>query len=116
MDYLLISVASALVTLFLCERLIIRYYHQTNEDLLRQESDLYDRLGEKIERNMELRVELYKMGRELERLREEGNHLREEGNHLKEESKRLREELSLHQKQEESLHKELIEQVEGQGN
>ena len=109
MDYLLISVASALITLFLCERLIIRYYHQTNEDLLRQESDLYDRLGEKIERNMELRVELYKMGRELERLREEGNHLREE-------NKRLREELSLHQKQEESLHKELIEQVEGQGN
>lgn len=109
MDYLLISVASALVTLFLCERLIIRYYHQTNEDLLRQESDLYDRLGEKIERNMELRVELYKVNRELERLREEGNH-------LKEESKRLREELSLHQKQEESLHKELIEQVEGQGN
>lgn len=109
MDYLLISVASALVTLFLCERLIIRYYHQTNEDLLRQESDLYDRLGEKIERNMELRVELYKVNRELERLREEGNHLKEEG-------KRLREELSLHQKQEESLHKELIEQVEGQGN
>ncbi len=109
MDYLLISVASALVTLFLCERLIIRYYHQTNEDLLRQESDLYDRLGEKIERNMELRVELYKVNRELERLREEGNH-------LKEENKRLREELSLHQKQEESLHKELIEQVEGQGN
>lgn len=109
MDYLLISVASALITLFLCERLIIRYYHQTNEDLLRQESDLYDRLGEKIERNMELRVELYKMNRELERLREEGNH-------LKEENKRLREELSLHQKQEESLHKELIEQVEGQGN
>lgn len=109
MDYLLISVASALITLFLCERLIIRYYHQTNEDLLRQESDLYDRLGEKIERNMELRVELYKVNRELERLREEGNH-------LKEESKRLREELSLHQKQEESLHKELIEQVEGQGN
>lgn len=100
MDYLLISVASALVTLFLCERLIIRYYHQTNEDLLRQESDLYDRLGEKIERNMELRVELYKVNRELERLREEG--------------KRLREELSLHQKQKESLHKELIEQVEGQ--
>lgn len=109
MDYLLISVASALITLFLCERLIIRYYHQTNEDLLRQESDLYDRLGEKIERNMELRVELYKVNRELERLREEGNHLKEEG-------KRLREELSLHQKQEESLHKELIEQVEGQGN
>ena len=109
MNYLLISVVSALVTLLLCERLIIRYYHQTNEDLLRQESDLYDRLGEKIERNMELRVELYKMGRELERLREEGNHLKEEG-------KRLREELSLHQKQEESLHKELIEQVEGQGN
>lgn len=109
MDYLLISVASALITLFLCERLIIRYYHQTNEDLLRQESDLYDRLGEKIERNMELRVELYKVNRELERLREEGNHLREE-------NKRLREELSLHQKQEESLHKELIEQVEGQGN
>ena len=109
MDYLLISVASALITLFLCERLIIRYYHQTNEDLLRQESDLYDRLGEKIERNMELRVELYKVNRELERLREEGNH-------LKEENKRLREELSLHQKQEESLHKELIEQVEGQGN
>ena len=109
MDYLLISVASALVTLFLCERLIIRYYHQTNEDLLRQESDLYDRLGEKIERNMELRVELYKVNRELERLREEGNH-------LKEENKRLREELSLHQKQEESLHKELIEQVEGQDN
>ena len=109
MNYLMISVASALVTLFLCERLIIRYYHQTNEDLLRQESDLYDRLGEKIERNMELRVELYKVNRELERLREEGNH-------LKEESKRLREELSLHQKQEESLHKELIEQVEGQGN
>lgn len=109
MDYLLISVASALITLFLCERLIIRYYHQTNEDLLRQESDLYDRLGEKIERNMELRVELYKVNRELERLREEGNH-------LKEESKRLREELSLHQKQEESLHKELIEQVEGQDN
>ena len=109
MDYLLISVASALITLFLCERLIIRYYHQTNEDLLRQESDLYDRLGEKIERNMELRVELYKVNRELERLREEGNH-------LKEENKRLREELSLHQKQEESLHKELIEQVEGQSN
>lgn len=109
MDYLLISVASALITLFLCERLIIRYYHQTNEDLLRQESDLYDRLGEKIERNMELRVELYKVNRELERLREEGNH-------LKEENKRLREELSLHQKQEESLHKELIEQVEGQDN
>ena len=102
MDYLLISVASALITLFLCERLIIRYYHQTNEDLLRQESDLYDRLGEKIERNMELRVELYKVNRELERLREEGNHLKEE--------------LSLHQKQEESLHKELIEQVEGQDN
>ena len=109
MDYLLISVASALITLFLCERLIIRYYHQTNEDLLRQESDLYDRLGEKIERNMELRVELYKVNRELERLREEGNYLREE-------NKRLREEHSLHQKQEESLHKELIEQVEGQGN
>ena len=54
-------------------------------------------------------MELYKVNRELERLREEGNHLKEEG-------KRLREELSLHQKQEESLHKELIEQVEGQGN
>nr|WP_315030416.1 hypothetical protein [uncultured Porphyromonas sp.] len=109
MDYLLISVASALITLFLCERFIIRYYHQTNEDLLRQESDLYDRLGEKIQRNMELRVELYKVNRELERLREEGNH-------LKEESKRLREELSLHQKQEESLHKELMEQVERQNH
>lgn len=102
MNYLLISVVSALVTLLLCERLIIRYYHQTNEDLLRQESDLYDRLGEKIERNMELRVELYKVNRELASLKEENKHLREE--------------LSLHQKQEESLHKELIEQVEGQGN
>ena len=109
MNYLLISAVSALVTLLLCERLIIRHYHQTNEALLRQESDLYDQLGEKIERNMEHRVELYKMGREIDRLREEGNHLREE-------NKRLREELSLHQKQEESLHKELIEQVEGQGN
>ena len=100
MNYLLISAVSAFVTLLLCERLIIRYYHQTNEALLRQESDLYDQLGEKIERNMEHRVELYKMGREIDR--------------LKEENKRLREELSLHQKQEESLHKELIEQVESQ--
>jgi hypothetical protein len=109
MNYLMISVASALVTLFLCERLIIRYYHRAHEALLRQRIDLYNQLGEKVERNMELRVELSKANRELERLREEGNHLREEG-------KRLREELSLHQKQEESLHKELIEQVEGQGN
>ena len=102
MNYLMISVASALVTLFLCERLIIRYYHRAHEALLRQRIDLYNQLGEKVERNMELRVELSKMNRELERLREEG--------------KRLREELSLHQKQEESLQKELIEQVEGQGN
>lgn len=102
MNYLLISAVSALVTLLLCERLIIRHYHQTNEALLRQESDLYDQLGEKIERNMEHRVELYKMGREIDR--------------LKEENKRLREELSLHQKQEESLHKELMEQVERQNH
>lgn len=95
MNYLMISVASALVTLSLCERFIIRYYHRAHEALLRQRIDLYNQLGEKVERNMELRVELSKMNRELERLREE---------------------LSLHKKQEESLHKELIEQVEGQGN
>ena len=51
---------------------------------------------------MELQVELYEKSRELA--------------HLKEENKRLREELSLHQKQEESLHKELMEQVERQNH
>lgn len=102
MNYLMISVASALVTLSLCERFIIRYYHRAHEALLRKKIDLYNQLGEKVERNMELRVELYEKSRELA--------------HLKEENKRLREELSLHQKQEESLHKELMEQVERQNH
>ena len=114
MNYLLICVASAFVTLLLCERLIIRGYHRDHEALLRKQGDLYERLGEKIEHNMSISIDLYKTELEVDSLKEENKRLK---THLaKEQALRCKQNKDRARLREQNakLHKELLEQIEHQ--
>ena len=114
MTYLLICIASALVTLLLCERLIIRGYHRAHEALLRHQRGLCDLLGEKMEHNMSISIDLYETELEVDRLKEENKRLKK---HLaKEQALRCKQNRDRAQLrvQNAKLRKELLEQIEHQ--
>ena len=114
MNYLIVSVISIVITVCLCGYFIVRPYHKMNESLIREESELCDRIAKITDHNMDLSIDIYKMEVELNRLKEE--HDLQRIDLAKEKCLRYEQskELTQLKVQNEKLHKELLEQVERQ--
>lgn len=112
MNYLIVSVLSVVITACLCGYFVVRPYHRMTESLIREESELCDRIAKATEHNMELSIALYKMEVELNHLKEE--HDLQRIDLAKEKCLRYEQskELTQLKVQNEKLHKELLEQVE----